>query len=63
VTDPTPARKVVVLYPPSPEAAAKPCPARTTGPFLSSDATYMRCADVEGHDGPHYCHIEWTDAA
>lgn len=40
----------------------KPCPSKVAGPFLGSDATEVRCSQLEGHDGPHFAHVEWTSA-
>jgi hypothetical protein len=46
-----------------PVGASVPCPARIEGPFLGSDATFVQCGELVGHDGPHHFYIEWVAAA
>lgn len=49
----------VIFYPRTPQAALNPCPEQVNGPFLGSDATYLACALLKGHEGSHYFHVEW----
>lgn len=41
----------------------EPCPAIVGGPFLVTDATWLGCAKLAGHDGEHEFHVRWNDAA
>lgn len=53
----------VVLNPDTlaPEAMLQGCRSRVFGPFLGSDAEHLKCALLDGHEGPHYFHVEWDD--
>jgi hypothetical protein len=53
----------VKFFPRSAKATVKPCPAKVEGPFLGSDASYISCSGVKGHDGPHWHHVEWGEGA
>lgn len=39
----------------------RPCSAIAQGPFIGTEAAWLHCGDIEGHDGAHYFHVEWGD--
>jgi len=38
-----------------------PCPAICVGILNFDQPTIVKCGLLEGHDGPHRCHIEWGE--
>jgi hypothetical protein len=58
---PTRPEPVFVLDPDTllPTGVIAPCPSRFLAVLGFPEPTWVPCASVEGHDGPHYYRAEW----
>jgi hypothetical protein len=43
----------------TPQAVIQPCPSRFLAVLGFPAPTWIPCADVEGHDGPHWYRAQW----